>query len=145
MLVRQYMTPDPIALRADQSCLDAAAIMEDRDCGLVPIVRSEEDRAPLGVVTDRDLLLALCRRGIAPGELRLGDLLGRQPVTCSPELPLARAAARMRRSRIRRLLVVDDAQQLVGVLALADLARACLTDDALQRADLAEVLEGLCR
>jgi CBS domain-containing protein len=103
------------------------------------------DRFPLTVVTDRDLLLALCQRGVAADQLRIADLGGRQPITCAPDLPLAEAAARMRRNRVRRLLVVDEYQRLLGVLALADLARACVDDHSLSRAELAAVLEGLCR
>lgn len=145
MLVRDCMTPNPWVAYPDQSSLDAAAVMEDRNCGLVPIVRGPDDPTLLGVLTDRDLVLALCRRGCAPGELMLDACFTRNPVTCDPTMPLHEAAARMRRNRVRRLPVCDDAGRLVGILALADLARATLQGDSLSKSDLAEVLGALSR
>lgn len=145
MLVRDYMTHRPWVATASDSALEAAAIMEDRNCGLVPIVRSADDLTLLGVVTDRDLFLALCRRACEPASLLLGDCIGRQPITCAGDMPIADAAARMRRHRIRRLMVVDGAGRIVGVLALADLARAVATDTSISRTDLAEVLLSLSR
>ena len=137
------MTHQPFAATPGDSALEAAAIMEDRDCGLVPVVRGSGDRTLVGVLTDRDLFLALCRRGCSPAELPLGDVISRQPITCPPHMPLAEAAAKMRRHRIRRLMVVDAAGALVGVLSLADLARASAEDPSVSRSDLAEVLESL--
>lgn len=145
MLVRDYMTAHPWVAYPDETCLDAAAIMEDKNCGLVPVVRGKDDATLLGVVTDRDLFLALCRRGCAPGELVLESCLTRHPVTCAPQMPVTEAAARMRRNRVRRLPVCDPEGRLVGVLSLADLARASVESHTLSKADLAEVLEALSR
>lgn len=145
MIVRHYMTPHPWVATPASTCLEAAAIMEDRNCGMVPIVRAVDDRAVLGVVTDRDLFLALCRQGCAPGELVLGAVKTRQPITCTPDATLNEAAAKMRRNKIRRLLVTDEGGRLVGVLSLADLARACLEEQSLSDSELAEVLEALSR
>ena len=65
MIVRDVMTHNPWVAYPEQSSLDAAAIMEDRNCGLVPVVRGEGDLTLLGVVTDRDLFLELCRLRLA--------------------------------------------------------------------------------
>ena len=65
----------------------------------------------------------------------------RNPVTCRPQTPIREAAAKMRRNRVRRLPVCNTAGQVVGVLSLADLARA----SSLEKSELAEVLEALSR
>jgi len=143
MSVRDLMTAHPWVAFPEQSSLDAAAIMEDRNCGLVPVVRSQDDLTLLGVVTDRDLFLELCRKGLAPAGVLLGDCMTRNPVTCTPATPVQEAAAKMRRNRVRRLPVCDRDGRLVGVLSLADLARASAGE--MDKAELAAVLEALSR
>jgi CBS domain-containing protein len=100
----------------------AAQIMWDRDCGGVPVVDSE-GRA-VGLVTDRDLCMAAYTRGRPLSAISVSSLLSGQLHTCSVATSLDDAVSRMRVHRVRRLVVVDPKDgRLVGMLALADLAR----------------------
>jgi CBS domain-containing protein len=97
---------------------EASLIFKDEDCGMVPVV---EEGKPVGVVTDRDIALAL---GNAPdlATRPVSEVMTTDPVTVGPETPLVEAAQVMARAQVRRLLVVDAEGLLVGVIAWADMA-----------------------
>jgi CBS domain-containing protein len=129
-------TPEPVRLgglvgnvmtRAVSTCSTAdtlhraAQIMWERDCGIVPVVDSEG--RVVGVVTDRDLCIASYTQGRPLGAITTSSLLsGRVVHACAPGDSLDHAMALMRSHRVRRLVVVEGSQRLVGVLALSDIA-----------------------
>lgn len=117
--VRAIMTPDPVALPATASAREAAQHMQESDIGDV-IVLDDEQRV-CGIVTDRDLALRVVAEGRSPGEVRLGDICSREPVTLSPDDPLERAITLMTENAVRRLPVVD-AGRPAGIISLGDLA-----------------------
>jgi CBS-domain-containing membrane protein len=96
--------------------------MWERDCGIVPVVDAEG--RVVGVVTDRDLCMASYTQGRALTAVPVSWVLcGRAVHTCTPSDSIDRAIALMREHRVRRLVVVDGQQKLIGVLSLADIAR----------------------
>lgn len=117
-LVRELMTPDPVAMPADTPVRQAAIAMRDQDIGNVFVV---EDERLCGVVTDRDLVV----RGLADradlSDLLLRDLCSEHLVVATPDEEAGTAIARMRDSAVRRLPVVDGGRP-VGVLTLGDAA-----------------------
>jgi CBS domain-containing protein len=122
MRIRDLMTDDVSSLPASASGADAARIMWERDCGVVPIVGPEGQ--PIGMVTDRDLCMASYTRGENLHAITLGSVMSRSPVTCRPSESVHEAEARMASAKVRRLVVVDDRGALVGLVSLGDLARA---------------------
>jgi len=122
MKVEQLMTKQVATCRADQNASDAAQIMWDRDCGFVPIVDDAQHGEVIGLVTDRDLLMAAFTRGQTLAEMRLGDVMATAICACKPGDDIASVEATMQRAQVHRLPVVDDAGQLLGVLSLADIA-----------------------
>jgi CBS-domain-containing membrane protein len=123
MRVESLMTKDVGSSRPDEPAECAARIMWERDCGFVPVVSPDEERRVLGVVTDRDLCMAAYTRGCSLKEIRVGDVMTAAPCTATASDELAEAERRMQEARVRRLPVVDDAGQLLGVISLADLAQ----------------------
>jgi CBS domain-containing protein len=115
-LVRDVMTPEVGELPPSSTVTEAARVMRDRDLG--DVVVAEEGR-PLGVVTDRDIVLRAVAEG-DDGGLRLGDMCSRQLRTLSPDDTLEEAARCMREAAVRRLVVVEDGRA-VGVLGMGDL------------------------
>jgi CBS domain-containing protein len=143
--VGSIMTRSVATCSGNDTLHRAAQIMWDRDCGAVPVVDSE-GRA-VGLVTDRDLCMAAYTRGRPLAAISVSSLLSGQLYTCSAATSLDDAVSRMRAHRVRRLVVVDPRdQRLVGMLALADLARhlsalsATRRDAALALAALLAVL-----
>ncbi len=112
----------PITAGRETSLVEAAALM--REHRLVDLV-VVEDRGgalvPIGVVSDRDLVLqVLAQEPEDLRELKVGDLLPEGLATARAEEPLGDVLKRMRHEGARRLPVVDDAQRLVGLLTAED-------------------------
>jgi len=77
----------------------------------------------LGILTDRDIALRVTAQALAPADVRVGDVMTPNPVTCREEDPLVDAEQLMSDAQVRRLPVVDPQGTMVGYLALAKIAR----------------------
>jgi len=116
--------------------LEAVLIFRDADCGAVPIL---EDGKALGVLTDRDVALALAEHGARLSSLAASEIMSQGVVSVTPEAPLEEVVQRFGDRGVRRLLVLDANQQLVGIIAWADVAPH-VPDRTIGRA-VSEVLE----
>ncbi len=126
----------------------AAHQLWEGDCGIVPVV--DEARRLVGVITDRDICMAALFRGAPLGEIRVADAMARQVLTLAPGAEVREALELMRAYQVRRLPVVDEDGGLLGMLSLADLARAWAEGDAdghreLRADEVAHCLAGICR
>jgi len=123
MKVEQLMAKKVSSCGRDDTLNDAARIMWERDCGFVPITERGANPRVVGVVTDRDVCIAAYTRGQTLRDMRIGDVMSSGIRSCKPSDDLATAEATMRQAQVHRLVVVDDADQLLGVISLADIAR----------------------
>lgn len=121
MLVEKLMTREVESARPDDTLAAAAAVMWRRDCGVVPVV--EEGGQVVGVITDRDICMALSLRGQRAAEVRVAEVMARGVETCTPVDDLGEALEAMARRQVRRLPVVDSRGRLVGLLSLNDVIR----------------------
>jgi CBS domain-containing protein len=139
MNVEQLMTKVVWTCTAGDSLREAARIMWERDCGCVPVVESDGSGRVVGIVTDRDICMAAYLEGRPLDDLLVGDAMARVLRTCRPGDSLGEAEGLMRAAHVRRLPVVDDAGHLLGVLSLADIARAAglAAERGVRRLDLA--------
>jgi CBS domain-containing protein len=122
MNVEQLMMKGVRTCRPEESLNDAAQILWENDCGCVPIVSSEGGKL-VGVITDRDICMAAYTQGKTLGEMPVHGMMTRKVLTCSPDDTIAAAQRAMREGRVRRLPVVDESGQLLGLISLADIAR----------------------
>jgi CBS domain-containing protein len=97
--------------------------MQRRNCGFVPIVDAQATKRVIGVVTDRDIVLHLGQADDEADGVPLKACMTRDVKSVTPSTSLNEAASLMERYAIHRLPVVDNGR-LVGVLSLADIARA---------------------
>jgi CBS-domain-containing membrane protein len=97
--------------------------MLDTECGCVPVTADDGSPRLVGIITDRDICIAIGRCGSTLGSLRVGEVMTRAVHACNPEDPLAEAEAIMQEQGVRRLPVVDQSGHLIGLLSLTDLAR----------------------
>jgi CBS domain-containing protein len=123
MRVEQLMTKTVQSCRPDDSLEHAAQLMWSYDCGCLPVCPAGAVSPVVGVVTDRDICMSALFEGKALRDLRVGDAMAKQLVTCHPGDGLAQAETAMRKAQIRRMPVVDEENALVGIVSLADLAR----------------------
>lgn len=112
------MTPNPRTCSTYSTVLEAAMIFRDEDCGAVPIIG---DDGVVGLLTDRDVALALVEHGPNLGMLPVSDLMTQGAITVATTETLDAVARRFTDKGIRRLLVTLDGQ-LVGIIGWADLA-----------------------
>jgi CBS domain-containing protein len=106
------------------SSLDTVGkIMWEENCGAVPVV--DADGKALGIVTDRDLALALTAKNRGAAQILVREILVAEELfSCREEDELAEAIRKMRAHKVRRLPVLDAQGQLLGLLSLKDLALA---------------------
>jgi CBS domain-containing protein len=115
--IGEVMTQPVVTADAATSLGQVAELMRDRNVGSVVVC---EHGRPLGVVTDRDVALAVVADGAERSE-RAGDHASRPLVTGEVEMELEEAAALMVQNRIRRLPVLDG-DDLAGIVTIDDLA-----------------------
>ncbi|MCK6446079.1 MAG: CBS domain-containing protein [Planctomycetes bacterium] len=96
----------------------AAARMKARNVGSLMIV--DDDRCPIGIVTDRDLAVRVVAEGASGLELTVGDVMSSPPITIPDTAAVEDALGLMRSEGIRRLIVVGKDGALVGVVSLDD-------------------------
>jgi CBS domain-containing protein len=123
MNIEQIMTKDVDCCGPDDNMNRAAQIMWERDCGIVPITDPARNRRLVGVVTDRDICMAAYTRGQRLDEIRIGDVMSSRVHACRPDDAPGRVEDVMKKAQVHRLPVVDQENQLVGIVSLADLAR----------------------
>ena len=118
LTVADVMTRDPRTVGPEATVLEAARIFREADCGVVPVV---EGGRPVGVLTDRDAILALVDYERDLSVTPVGPIMTRDPATIGPDATLEDVLERLGEAGVRRLLVVDSGGRLVGLLSWADL------------------------
>lgn len=93
-------------------------VMWESDCGMVPIV--DAMNTVIGVLTDRDVCMALGTRDRRAAEVTAEEVASAKVVTCHPRDDVRAALDLMASEAVRRLPVVNDAGQLVGVVSITD-------------------------
>ncbi|HEU4682936.1 MAG TPA: alpha/beta fold hydrolase [Nitrospira sp.] len=121
MKIKDVMTPSPSYCVPEHSSVLAARIMKDKNVGIVPVVETEARWKLIGVVTDRDLCLAVVASGRHPDSVKVREVMTDQIITCSPDEDVRSAADRMRENQIRRVPVVDEQGMLQGMVSTADI------------------------
>jgi CBS domain-containing protein len=120
--IAEVMTDRPRAITRQTSIREAARLMDEEDVGSIPIV--DEQTRLVGIVTDRDVALRVVGRGLDPERTPVGEVASADVVALTPEHELDEALRLMARAQVRRLPIVVRENELVGMLAQADIARA---------------------
>lgn len=142
MRIDQIMTKQAKWCTPDDTLDRAAQLMWNSDCGCLPVCATDGVNRVIGVVTDRDICMSALFQGKALHELRVANAMARVLKACRPSDSLADAEKFMSETRIRRLPVVDDQGSLVGIIALADLAREAVREHAAGKSDITESAVG---
>jgi CBS domain-containing protein len=118
---REIMTANPTCAQEDQTVAEAARMMADLNAGALPICGN--DNRLKGMITDRDIVVKVLARGQDPTKVKVGELGQGKPVTIGADDDATEILRTMAEHRVRRLPVIDG-HDLVGIVALADVARA---------------------
>ena len=117
--VQDAMTVDPVTIDRSGSAVDAARIMESADVGSVPVV---EQGTPIGIVTDRDIVVRAIAEGRDPRMGRVPEAMTADVVSVPDTADVKEAARLMKDRQIRRIVVVDSNKRVVGIVSLGDIA-----------------------
>jgi CBS domain-containing protein len=116
--LRDVMTRNPVTVDPSATIQDAARIMRDQDTGVVPVV---ENGRPIGVVTDRDIVVRAVAEGGEGMRRSVREIASSDLVTVAPDMSTKDAADLMAERQVRRVLVCEN-DRLVGVASIGDLA-----------------------
>lgn len=164
MLVREWMTENPITLGVDASVVDAAEVMRKQNIRQFPVIN--EDGMLAGIVSDRDIRDAMPSKYLAGDAaesagsgllgLRADDIMTMDPLSVLPTTPMDVVADMLARNKIGALPVVDDEDKLVGIISEVDVFRFVCSATGVARGGsqyavrleakpgpLAELLDGL--
>jgi len=118
----RLMTRNPKFCLATSPLDEVARAMRDEDVGEIPVV--DLDRHPIGVITDRDMVVRTLAAGRNPLDVRVQDCMTAPPVVIQENASVEDCARLMERQKIRRVPVVDARGALCGIVSLADLERS---------------------
>ncbi|MEP7242090.1 MAG: CBS domain-containing protein [Gammaproteobacteria bacterium] len=109
----------------------AARLMREKHVGFLVVVEvdaQDGDLTPIGVITDRDIVISVVAEDVSPHSLTVGDVMTRKPVVALSEDPLSDSVQQMRLKGVRRLPVVGTRGHLVGVISLDDVLTRMAAD-----------------
>jgi CBS domain-containing protein len=118
MKVKDVMVKTPAVCSLGTNLGAAVELLWSHDCGFLPIVDAQ--RQVMGVITDRDIAVALGTRNRLPGEIAVAEAATRKVHSCKPTDDVRWALDIMAENKVRRLVVVNEQNQLEGVLSMDD-------------------------
>lgn len=119
MDVRAVMNPRVKFCGLKTTLAEAARIMGDNDCGALPVV--DDEKKVLGMITDRDICLAMASANRFPSEIPVEQVMSKQVYACGPDEKVGAALQTMQNRKVRRLPVTDGDSKLVGILSMDDI------------------------
>jgi CBS domain-containing protein len=122
MTVERICGNEVYLARGDESAQVAGKRMQEHNVGMLVVV-VDDDRQPVGIVTDRDLAIRVVGTGLDPMEVRIDQIMSGRPKTVPIDTPIEDALDMMRHHGVRRLPVLDRSGKLTGVISLDDVLK----------------------
>ena len=148
MKVKDVMRGTVVSCRPETNLAEAVDLLWSCDCGVLPVV--DAANKVVGIITDRDICVAVGSRNRAPADLRVKDVAQWEVVTCKAEDDLLFALESMRDSQVRRLPVINEAGALKGILSMNDIILRAESGEGkraveLSYNDLMPALKAICQ
>jgi CBS domain-containing protein len=125
MRIADICTHSVIHVDPDMSVRDAAQLMRKKHVGTLMVVEQPNgERIPVGIVTDRDIVISVIAADVDPDTLSVGDIMTRQLATCAASQEIFDAVQTMRARGVRRLPVLNRQGGLTGMLSADDIIAA---------------------
>ena len=117
---RDVMTPNPKSVRETSNLQEVARMMRDVDAGVIPVCNVSNKI--VGLVTDRDIVVRAVADGRNPAEMDVAQVMSKDIHCVRESDSIDRVFEMMSQHQIRRVPVVNDQDELVGIVAQADVA-----------------------
>jgi CBS domain-containing protein len=141
MKVKNLMTPKPRTCTRETNLAEAAALMLDADCGILPVVDTEGKL--VGVVTDRDMYIALATRNTLASQITVGEVARTKVFTCEPDDDVQAALATMKQHHVRRLPVEGFGGTVAGIVSMNDILLAA-GKKGVGNAEIVDTFQAIC-
>lgn len=122
MQCSEIMTKNPECCLPSDTVITAAQLMKSEDVGPIPIVADKNGKRLTGIVTDRDLAIKVIAESRDPNTTRLEDVMSDDVVSCKETDDVDDVLKLMEENQVRRIPVVGKNDQLLGIIAQADVA-----------------------
>jgi CBS domain-containing protein len=119
MKVRDVMKPAAVCCRPNTNLAAAVELLWVNNCGMLPVVGDDGKLA--GVITDRDICIAVGTRNRLPSQLVVQEVASKNVIACKPDDEIHEALLAMAEKQVRRLPVVDQAGVPRGILSMDDI------------------------
>jgi CBS domain-containing protein len=136
--VRDVMTPDPQCVSESDTIMEAARIMQSADTGIVPVV---DGKKIIGLITDRDIVVRLIAEGKDVQKARVNEVMTKSVRKVDEDSPISEVVELMSNAQIRRVPVVNNRDEIVGIVSMADLANSTTPTGKVGKA-MEEISEG---
>jgi CBS domain-containing protein len=122
MRIGEICTTSTIYCTRDESVQDAALKMRQHHVGdLVVIDQPDDEKLPVGIITDRDIVVSVIALALDPASLLVGDIMSDDLDTCRMDDDVYETIERMHHRGVRRMPVVDGDGRLAGIVSADDL------------------------
>ena len=136
MPVSEICNREVVVVQRDDTALEAAKLMRQHHVGDVLVVEDRNGvRVPVGIVTDRDLVVEIMAPELDDTVITVGDIMAKELVTVKESTGIFEAIQYMRQKAVRRLPIVNESGGLIGILTLDDLLEL-LSEELLEIAKL---------
>jgi CBS domain-containing protein len=137
MTVGQICNPNVATIDARESVVDAAVLMRNGHVGDLIVIEARRGASvPIGILTDRDIVVGVVAKRVAPDGVTVGDAMTRDVLSVREDASLEFVLREMRRRGVRRVPVVRASGDLVGIIAADDIIQHL----AMQLGRLADVI-----
>ncbi len=116
------MTAKPVCCLPTDNVIMVAKLMKNEAIGAIPVIDNKETQKLIGVITDRDLAFRVVGKGCDASSTRVESVMTRKVVTCRADDELQRAVDAMSEHQLRRIVIVDNANKVLGIISQADVA-----------------------
>lgn len=141
MKIADLMTRNPVACSPVTNLSEAAELMLRADCGILPVV---QDGKLQGVVTDRDLFIALGTRDLRPSSMTVADVMRGPVYSCGPDDGVDEVLKIMSQHAIRRVPVAGFGGSLMGIVSMNDIVLALDKKKAARGGAVIETMQAIC-
>jgi CBS domain-containing protein len=131
MLLKDICVLDVACCTRKTTVLAAAKIMRNHHTGALVVVEDlDQDRTPIGIVTDRDIVVEALGKDLDPETAKVGDIMSTHVVVANNSETLGQALERMRTHGVRRIPIVDHDENVVGIVTLDDILKVHIEQSA---------------
>ncbi|MFH1785820.1 MAG: CBS domain-containing protein [Candidatus Micrarchaeota archaeon] len=121
--VGDIMTKKVVVVPFGKTILDVAKFMKKTNVGSVIVVEDSAGKHAKGIITERDIVYKVLAKGVDPYKTKVEEIMSRPLRVVKPDTTIEDAAKAMRENRIKRLPVVNDDNELIGILSEGDIMK----------------------